>query len=262
VPFFFFSKRYKDFVSDIISSKLHNWVWELVPSEEGTIPIEEQESLPTQKADCIWMSRLKLNEGQRDAYKVDRILEGADLPKLRSTMPLDMEDLNEDKIYGNILAVKWQNRIRKDGTSVLRTNDQVRGEIPSSTSKKVDWKDPWEKEKKEQRRKERGQDWTPIQSTSTKQTREIGIPLLNNSKTGTDSSRSKSYLNPNEPEYRQSRKGANDVPLGLQDPRRRQYGFHYGLPKQKELLRAANAREYDQEEWLGMYAFVARRVSG
>lgn len=65
--------------------------------------------------------------------------------------------------------------------------------------------------------------------------------------------RDKPHLNPTEPEYRQSRRGIDGIPISLQDPRRRQFGFHYGLPKQKELLRAANARGWDQEEWPGAF---------
>ncbi|PVG00722.1 hypothetical protein CPB86DRAFT_728711 [Serendipita vermifera] len=221
---------------------IHNWVWELVSPESGIIPIEQQKSIPTQKADLIWMRYLDLTETQREAYGVDNIL-----PQIKAQ---EHEITAQDSAYGSVLAVKWQDRTSKDRTSALRSNEQVRGLGPRSKSAKVDWKDPGEKERKEMRRKERGHDWAPTSSTSSSQTREIGLPLLNSSKKVAGATKPKPYLNPDEPEYRQSRKGANDIPLALQDPRRRQYGFHYGLPKQKELLRAANTREYDQEEWL------------
>ncbi|KAG8838510.1 hypothetical protein FRC18_004142 [Serendipita sp. 400] len=55
--------------------------------------------------------------------------------------------------------------------------------------------------------------------------------------------------NPIEPDDRQSRK-KSDFAIGLMDARLRQHGFHYGLPKQKELLKAANARgDHDQKKW-------------
>jgi hypothetical protein len=63
----------------------------------------------------------------------------------------------------------------------------------------------------------------------------------------------KKYLNPNEPEYRQSPLEVNRLPVSLMDPRRRQFGFHYGHPKQKELLRAANSNDYyNIAPWNGM----------
>ncbi|CAG8616308.1 15060_t:CDS:2 [Acaulospora colombiana] len=189
----------------LVDDMIHDWTWELVPPGSDVTPIEQRESIPTQKGDLIWMKHLVLTEAQRVAYGVDKILQEA------NSRNIDVPA--QDRTYGSVLAVKWQDRTNKDRTSALRSNEQS--------------------------------------TISSNQTREIGVPFLNSSKKVEATNKPKPYLNPDEPEYRQSRKGANDIPLSLQDPRRRQYGFHYGLPKQKELLRAANAREYDQEEWIG-----------
>lgn len=42
---------------------------------------------------------------------------------------------------------------------------------------------------------------------------------------------------------------SKSVPFGLQTPERREFGFNYGLPKSKKLLKLANERGGDQKEW-------------
>lgn len=159
---------------------------------------------------------------------------------------LSEEEQQADQEYANKLGAKWRDLTRHSRRVSMR---------PVTSSHPVDWKDPEAKRAKEQRRKEMETARSSSLRTPSNWTQGGGlVPVVEGQKPkdSPDSGKStnaKPWLNPNEPEYRQSRLGINDVPIGLKDPRRRQYGFNYGLPKQKELLRAANARDWDQKEW-------------
>lgn len=160
---------------------------------------------------------------------------------------LSDEELHADQDYATKLAAKWR---------YLTRHSRRKPSRPVESSHPVDWKDPEMGQAKKKRRKE--MEASRFSPQNLMEDAPVGglVPVAKGTKPRKSLSdekerRDKPWLNPNEPEYRQSRFGINDVPLALKDLRRRKYGFNYGLPKQKELLRAANARDptWDQKEW-------------
>jgi hypothetical protein len=153
---------------------------------------------------------------------------------------LSDEESHADQEYATKLAAKWR---------YLTRHSRRKPSRPLESSHPVDWKDPEMERAKEKRRKE----ISASRFSPRNQDAPAGglVPMARKLQSDEKERRAKPWLNPNEPEYRQSRFGINDIPLALKDPRRRQYGFNYGLPKQKKLLRAANARDptWDQKEW-------------
>lgn len=234
----------------------------------GTVPIEERDSMPINEHEIPWETRISENSHEQDkerglelhqrstARENDKAIGSkswsiesshtGDSKRLRSSsfqeeLFASEEVRNADLVYGEKLEAKWKNLTKHSRRTIVRLKE---------IKNPVDWKDPGVKAEKSKRRREQRAMKLPTTTQS-------GLALISETDTSAPNTSSKDeakpsskpWLNPKEPEYRQSRRGANDVPIALRDPRRRMYGFNYGLPKQKELLRAANARDYDQKEW-------------
>ncbi|KIM34052.1 hypothetical protein M408DRAFT_325580 [Serendipita vermifera MAFF 305830] len=266
-----------------------SWQWELVPPREGTTPVEQRRSIPMSKADTIWMDSLDAETRRQvggESTGITRYQGGANAHgkeggRDASGARAKPQSPEVERRLAERLAQRWQIPILKDEASSARAGvvpitDWKNVTSEKYSSKKVDW-NLTDKEKQEKllRRKDLLSAAPSSLYTSTadwSQKDDNGPPVKEAvpSKEGdlfgdgtslespaipkkapipTQLRRGKPHLNPLEPEYRQSRRGINDIPIALEDPRRRQFGFHYGLPKQKELLRAANARDYDQKEW-------------
>jgi hypothetical protein len=180
------------------------------------------------------------------------------------------------------LATRWQKVTLKDEASAFLAGMPASNEWKGSAKgKKIDWRNrEWEEEKAERRNHllatapshGKASDWSQKKEggTAGKDRNEkkssnlstMGLfndnpnveapPVVKENRPVVQPNPRKKYLNLNEPEYRQSALGIHNVPIALLDPRRRQYGFHYGLPKQKKLLRAANTKHYQSHRWEGM----------
>jgi len=241
--------------------------------------VEQRESIPMSAQDMLWVNHL-----DEEAFKRFRSISGKDKDpefasvvdnrsETQSRMEKDITSAGADdspqvtakprpasqilpseELLADKLATQWQKVIVKDEVSSFRTGvaasngwkmgdrDKMRGGMP------VDWRDRKREEEKDMRRR---------YLLATAPTNAVS-PAVRTKKPVIQPNPRKVFLNPNEPEYRQSRLDRDAIPAALLDPRRRQYGFHYGLPKQKKLLRAANARSddvnqnYDQQAWTGM----------
>ena len=182
------------------------------------------------------------------------------------------------------LATRWQKVALKDEASAFLAGVPASNEWKvGDKKKKFDWRDREREEEKAKRRNHllatapshgKASDWSQKKDgeTAGKDKSEKKASDLNNMGLFNDNPNveappvikenrpvvrpnpRKKYLNLNEPEYRQSPLGSGKRAIALKDPRRRQYGFHYGLPKQKELLRVANLlHDYDiSAPWQGM----------
>jgi hypothetical protein len=244
-----------------------------VPAQPGELPLDERPSASVKELDKIWRDTLQsrdseeANEAQewglksyrapkaqkRDVGPGDTILaqswsiEGgnSDESGRRRRVDLPDEELHADQEYATKLAAQWR---------YLTRHSRRKPPRPVESSHPVDWKDSEMEWAKKKRRKEIEASRFPPRNLVNDAPAGGLVPVAEGTKqrklpSEEEERRTKPWLNPNEPEYRQSRFGINDVPLALKDPRRRKYGFNYGLPKQKKLLRAANARDWDQKEW-------------
>lgn len=236
----------------IKGNKIHEWRWELVAPNDGQIPWEEQENIEMRKADRLWLESMKRLQGNQDSAEMfatsiggSQTQEpgfahtsksgtangelfgwegGEDLTKrTRKILGTDSEQV-ADLRYGNRLAARWR-EITTRGPNFPR-----RGEAKGDS--RSYWKDPDESQRREEHR----------MMFNTK-------PFMLNYNPELFKDGARPGFNKDEPAYRQSRQGKNDIPIALRDPRARLSGFNYGLPKQKRLLAAANARGYDQPEW-------------
>lgn len=257
--------------------QVDHWVWELVPAQLGELPLDERSSVSVEELTKIWLDIPKsrdskeANEAQEWGIKLHRTSKAqkqevgpGDTIDAKSwsvkgghsdgsrpygrhrRVDLSDEELHMDQEYATKLAAKWR---------YLTRHSRRKPSRPVESSHPVDWKDPEMEQAKKKRRKEIE---ASLFSRNIVEDAPVGglVPVAEGTKprqlpSDEKERRAKPWLNPNEPEYRQSRFGINDIPLALKDPRRRKYGFNYGLPKQKELLRAANARDptWDQKEW-------------
>lgn len=226
--------------------KVDDWVWELVPPIEGTVPIEQRRSIPQKESDRIYFQRLQDN----GSAILDPLSAGQERGiDIRGSGEEYSEETIKAHFLGEELAEKWRENTRKDRQYALNHGARVRGkETPGD---KIKWTD--EESKSMKRIEARKRIFHNEYAKAGVTIKAVGLhsgtqPMESTSESDKKSETYRRHLDSDFPEWRQPKQEAA-LPFSLRDPRRREVGYNYGLPKQKKLLKAANARDYDQEPW-------------
>ncbi|KAG8812590.1 hypothetical protein FRC17_001952 [Serendipita sp. 399] len=217
---------------------IDSWVWELIPVPEGKVPFEERPGITVSSMDQLWRREMRRRQSVGTDIDIARP-ERASASTLSSDPHERSRLLLADSTYGDKLTAQWRAVTRKSLHTPLKSQ-------PGAQTR-PSWKDLDAKsERNNNRALFNHKSFEASSRSDTSQT------VTEEGRSQPATPRVKPWLNPGEPENRQSPRGRDAYAVGLGDAGLRQFGFHYGLPKQKELLRAANAREWehDQTAWI------------